>query len=211
MKKRDYHFLIDEGLMAKFDAKLGGETRTAVVVQLMRDFIGGKERGSKPEDLDLRDRVRIYDNEVKISKIVNDYAIKALKDRGSGVFEGLSDSELAKLVISQLPKPKDVDEDLKHDMLSLRAALDRLPGMEDVTAELNKTKFELNRLKSERAIEVEMFKGIRKRLNGDKAGAWEDFKRGLELAVKQINEIRSDAEERGIDFSGYRIYLAGAE
>ena len=165
------------------------------------------QRKPRSEELNAKDRVRIYDNEVKISKLVNDFAIRALKTRGAGVFEGLTDAELAKLVISQLPKPKDVDEDLRKDMVSLQASLEKLPSVEDITGELSRLRFANNKLIAEREIQQAVVDGLRKRLNRDNPGAWAEFRRGLELAVKHARELAEEAQVRELDFSEFRLLV----
>lgn len=202
--KKQLNFRIEEELLAAFDAKLDGAERTEVILQLIRDFVQRKPRS---EELNAKDRVRIYDNEVKISKLVNDFAIRALKTRGAGVFEGLTDAELAKLVISQLPKPKDVDEDLRKDMVSLQASLEKLPSVEDITGELSRLRFANNKLIAEREIQQAVVDGLRKRLNRDNPGAWAEFRRGLELAVKHARELSEEAEVRELDFSEFKLLV----
>lgn len=202
--KKQLNFRIEEELLAAFDAKLDGAERTEVILQLIRDFVQRKPRS---EELNAKDRVRIYDNEVKISKLVNDFAIRALKTRGAGVFEGLTDAELAKLVISQLPKPKDVDEDLRKDMVSLQASLEKLPSVEDITGELNRLRFANNKLIAEREIQQAVVDGLRKRLNRDNPGAWAEFRRGLELAVKHARELSEEAQVRELDFSEFKLLV----
>lgn len=202
--KKQLNFRIEEELLAAFDAKLDGAERTEVILQLIRDFVQRKPRS---EELNAKDRVRIYDNEVKISKLVNDFAIRALKTRGAGVFEGLTDAELAKLVISQLPKPKDVDEDLRKDMVSLQASLEKLPSVEDITGELSRLRFANNKLIAEREIQQAVVDGLRKRLNRDNPGAWAEFRRGLELAVKHARELAEEAQVRELDFSEFRLLV----
>ena len=202
--KKQLNFRIEEELLAAFDAKLDGAERTEVILQLIRDFVQRKPRS---EELNAKDRVRIYDNEVKISKLVNDFAIRALKTRGAGVFEGLTDAELAKLVISQLPKPKDVDEDLRKDMVSLQASLEKLPSVEDITGELSRLRFANNKLIAEREIQQAVVDGLRKRLNRDNPGAWAEFRRWLELAVKHARELAEEAQVRELDFSEFRLLV----
>lgn len=202
--KKQLNFRIEEELLAAFDAKLDGAERTEVILQLIRDFVQRKPRS---EELNAKDRVRIYDNEVKISKLVNDFAIRALKTRGAGVFEGLTDAELAKLVISQLPKPKDVDEDLRKDMVSLQASLEKLPSVEDITGELSRLRFANNKLIAEREIQQAVVDGLRKRLNRDNPGAWAEFRRGLELAVKHARELSEEAQVRELDFSEFKLLV----
>lgn len=202
--KKQLNFRIEEELLAAFDAKLDGAERTEVILQLIRDFVQRKPRS---EELNAKDRVRIYDNEVKISKLVNDFAIRALKTRGADVFEGLTDAELAKLVISQLPKPKDVDEDLRKDMVSLQASLEKLPSVEDITGELSRLRFANNKLIAEREIQQAVVDGLRKRLNRDNPGAWAEFRRGLELAVKHARELSKEAEVRELDFSEFKLLV----
>lgn len=200
--KRQIHIRIESGLLEAFDGKLAGRERSEAVVQLIRDYVGAKPKAG---DLDAADRVKIYDNEVKISKIVNDYAIKALKDRGSGVFGGLTDSELAKLVISQLPKPKDVDEDLKRDMLSLRASLEKLPSVRDVTEELNREKMENCRLRTELEMSKGVIAGFRRRIRGDGEGAWSEWREAFREVMARLREAAAEAEDRELDFDGFRV------
>lgn len=202
--KKQLNFRIEEELLAAFDAKLDGAERTEVILQLIRDFVQRKPRN---EELNAKDRVRIYDNEVKISKLVNDFAIRALKTRDKNVFEGLTDAELAKLVISQLPKPKDVDEDLRKDMVSLQASLEKLPSVEDITGELSRLRFANNKLIAEREIQQAVVDGLRKRLNRDNPGAWAEFRRGLELAVKHARELSGEAQVRELDFLEFKLLV----
>lgn len=203
--KKQLNFRIEEDLLDMFDAKCGSQDRTSVIVQLIRDFVGG---AAPARELDAKDKAAIFSGEVKMSKLVQDLALKALQSRGDDVFENLSDNELAKLVISQLPKPKDVDGDLQADMLSLKQSLEKLPSVEDISGELNRTKFALNRLLHERDIQQAVVAGLRKRLNKDMPGAWDEFKRGIELAMEKARERALEADARGFDLDLFKPLVA---
>lgn len=199
--KKQLNFRIEEELLAAFDEKCAGTDRTAVIIQLMQDFVGADAPSA---GLDAKDKAVIYDGEVKISKLVNTLALKALQARGDRVFGKLTDSELAKLVISQLPKPKDVDADLEKDMLSLKNALAKLPAIDDITGELSRVKFALNRLTHEREVQQAVIGSLRKRLNADSPGAWDEFARAVELAMAKSRELATEAEARQLDLEPFK-------
>lgn len=62
--------------------------------------------------------------------------------RRKNFLASMSNEDLAKLMASRLPKDIDGNADLEADVLSLQKCIDALPGMGDVTDELNKTKLE---------------------------------------------------------------------
>jgi hypothetical protein len=68
--------------------------------------------------------------------------------RRKNFLASMSNEDLAKLVASRLPKEIDNNADLEGDILSLQKCISALPGMEDMTDELNRIKLEHSRLES---------------------------------------------------------------
>jgi hypothetical protein len=62
--------------------------------------------------------------------------------RRKNFLASMSNEDLAKLMASRLPKDIEGNADLEADVLSLQKCIAALPGMGDVTDELNKTKLE---------------------------------------------------------------------
>jgi|GEM_PF-7047690 len=196
MASKTFTVRIEEDLLAAVDKKLGktvkgkGEVnRNAYIVQLIRDDLNRKPAA---DEMGAKDKAKVFDQETKISKLVNDALLTELQKRDGKVFDKLSNDELAKLVMQQLPKPKDVDADLKTDYLSLTEALQRLPSVEDITAELAKTKQQLTKAQGEIEVNAIMMQSLRNQIKGQSPEAWEKFHQAAdrlaELAAKNITE-----------------------
>ena len=68
--------------------------------------------------------------------------------RRKNFLAGMSNEDLAKLMSARLPKELDGNADLESDVLSLQKCISALPGMEDVTDELNRMKLEYAKLEA---------------------------------------------------------------
>ena len=66
--------------------------------------------------------------------------------RRKNFLAGMSNEDLAKLMSARLPKEVDGNSDLESDVLSLQKCVKTLPGMADVTGELNNVKLEYRKL-----------------------------------------------------------------
>ena len=89
---------------------------------------------------------------------------KALTDALSGkpeVFAALGDKDLANAVLSLVPKLKSVDADLEVGVLSLSRSLERLPKMEDVTAENARLVERMKGMETELRMMRERDKGVK--------------------------------------------------
>ena len=89
----------------------------------------------------------------------------------------------------------------------MQASLEKLPSVEDITGELSRLRFANNKLIAEREIQQAVVDGLRKRLNRDNPGAWAEFRRGLELAVKHARELSKEAQVREVDFSEFKLLV----
>ena len=68
--------------------------------------------------------------------------------RRKNFLASMSNEDLAKLMASRLPKDVDGNADLEADILSLQKCIEALPGMGDVTDELNRMKLEYAKLEA---------------------------------------------------------------
>lgn len=68
--------------------------------------------------------------------------------RRKNFLAGMSNEDLAKLMSSRLPKDVDGNADLEGDILSLQKSIASLPGMTDITEELNRVKHEYGKLEA---------------------------------------------------------------
>jgi hypothetical protein len=68
--------------------------------------------------------------------------------RRKNFLAGMSNEDLAKLMSARLPKEIDGNSDLEGDVLSLQKCIAALPGMADITDELNRVKLEYAKLES---------------------------------------------------------------
>lgn len=68
--------------------------------------------------------------------------------RRKNFLAGMSNEDLAKLMSARLPKELDGNVDLESDVLSLQKCISALPGMDDVTEELNRIKLEYAKLEA---------------------------------------------------------------
>ena len=68
--------------------------------------------------------------------------------RRKNFLAGMSNEDLAKLMSARLPKELDGNADLESDVLSLQKCIAALPGMDDVTEELNRMKLEYAKLEA---------------------------------------------------------------
>jgi hypothetical protein len=66
--------------------------------------------------------------------------------RRKNFLAGMSNEDLAKLMVARLPKEVDGNADLESDVLSLQGCIAALPSMGDVTEEVNRVKLEYAKL-----------------------------------------------------------------
>jgi hypothetical protein len=68
--------------------------------------------------------------------------------RRKNFLAGMSNEDLAKLMAARLPKEIDGNSDLEGDILSLQKCISSLPGIDDLSEELNRMKLEYAKLES---------------------------------------------------------------
>jgi hypothetical protein len=101
------------------------------------------------ESADLTDREKkdVLKGAKNLHEMMSEALLKEAQRR-KNFLASMSNEDLAKLVASRLPKEIDNNADLEGDILSLQKCISALPGMEDMTDELNRIKLEHSRLES---------------------------------------------------------------
>ena len=101
------------------------------------------------EGADLTDREKkdVLKGAKNLHEMMSEALLKEAQRR-KNFLASMSNEDLAKLVASRLPKEIDNNADLEGDILSLQKCISALPGMSDVTQELNNIKLEYSKLES---------------------------------------------------------------
>lgn len=101
------------------------------------------------ENADLTDREKkdVLKGAKNLHEMMSEALLKEAQRR-KNFLASMSNADLAKLVASRLPKEIDNNADLEGDILSLQKCISALPGMEDMTDELNRIKLEHSKLES---------------------------------------------------------------
>jgi hypothetical protein len=101
------------------------------------------------ESADLTDREKkdVLKGAKNLHEMMSEALLKEAQRR-KNFLASMSNEDLAKLVASRLPKEIDNNADLEGDILSLQKCISALPGMSDITGELNQIKLEHSRLES---------------------------------------------------------------
>lgn len=103
---------------------------------------------------------------VRDAKSMTDMMRDAIKQRLQQEADLLSDmnrDDFISLVARLLPKEEATSGDIEQDVLSLRESISVLPGMDDITKELNKTKGELTKVTLERDLNLKLLKHTKDR------------------------------------------------
>lgn len=100
--------------------------------------------GSDLTDKEKRDVIKGAKN---LHEILSE-ALLHEAQRRKNFLAGMSNEDLAKLISARLPKDLDGQSDLEGDVLSLQKCIALLPGMADVTEELNRVKGEYAKLEA---------------------------------------------------------------
>jgi hypothetical protein len=98
--------------------------------------------GSDLTDKEKRDVLKGAKN---LQEIMSEALLHEARRR-KNFLAGMSNEDLAKLISVRLPKEVDGNSDLESDVLSLQKCVKALPGVADVTGELNNVKLEYRKL-----------------------------------------------------------------
>ena len=103
------------------------------------------------EALTVPEKREVLKDAKTVTEIMREAMIQRLQ-KERDLLDNMPKDEFLKLVMARLPKESDPGEELEGEVLSLKACLDGLPGMEDISRELNKVKGELYKAESEREL-----------------------------------------------------------
>jgi len=126
-----------------------------------------------------------------------DKALKEAFEDDPEVIKALDNKTLANLIAARAPKPKQENEELEASYLSLTNALKGLPDVEDIDAELRRTKMRLERALIERR--EAMFKtqmAERKLPKSDR----EEYEKAVKEFKAEVREYLLDQRARGLDW-----------
>lgn len=163
-----------------------------------------------------REQRRIVQAGKRLADIMNDLLIAEAGKR-QNFLEGLTNEDLAKLVVSRLPKESSGNAELEEDVLSLKKSIEALPSIDDLTHELRRVKGLVVKLETERDIMKGELKVVRNRLfklegrpKDGYAGSVEElmttmYEKALEYAVDLAarNSFPGIGDGGGLSESGY--------
>ncbi len=98
-------------------------------------------------DLTDKEKKDVLKGAKNLHEIMSEALLHEAKRR-KNFLAGMSNEDLAKLMSARLPKELDGNADLESDVLSLQKCIAALPGMDDVTDELNRMKLEYAKLEA---------------------------------------------------------------
>jgi hypothetical protein len=96
-------------------------------------------------DLTDKEKKDLYKGAKNLSDIMQEAMLREAKRRNN-FLSSLSNEDLAKMFVSRMPKEVAGDADLENEISSLQKSISTLPGMEDITEELNRVKHEYSKL-----------------------------------------------------------------
>ena len=143
---------------------------------------------------------------VRDAKTMTDLMRDAIKQRlqqESDLLIDMDKGDFVQLVARMLPKEEVGSGDLEQEVLSLRESISALPGMEDITKELNRVKGELHKVTLERDLNLKLLKHSKDR---ESLGALMDmlFVRVVEYASNLVarNSLPGIGEGGGLTEKG---------
>lgn len=143
---------------------------------------------------------------VRDAKTMTDLMRDAIKQRlqqESDLLLDMDKESFVQLVARMLPKEEVGSGDLEQEVLSLRESISALPGMEDITKELNRVKGELHKVTLERDLNLKLLKHSKDR---ESLGALMDmlFVRVVEYASNLVarNSLPGIGEGGGLTEKG---------
>jgi len=175
--------------LIKERAKTLGCSQARYVSDAVRkEALGEKEkkRGPKTALDDDKNLDRLLDEALKTAFVEDPALIKELDKK-----------TLATLIAQRSPKPKQENEELDATFLSLTNALKGLPDVEDVDAEVRRTKTKLDAMKlKERALELQIA-SLRKSGTKELRQVFAEEKEGF---LREVKEFMLDQRARGLDW-----------
>jgi hypothetical protein len=124
------------------------ERIAATGVQRNAFIIGAIEEKLNPvqmPELNKTEQKAVVKEVKTLNELMKDAMLQRLQQERN-LLTDMPKDEFAQLVIRLMPKENLSDTDLEQDILSLQKCISALPGMDDVTEELNRVKLEYRKL-----------------------------------------------------------------
>jgi metal-responsive CopG/Arc/MetJ family transcriptional regulator len=113
----------------------------------IKDAVEEKLNPVKMPELTKSEEKAVVKGVKNLNEIMRDAMMQRLQTERN-LLRDLPKDEFVQMVVRLLPKENLSNTDLEGDVLSLQKCIEALPGMEDVTQELNNIKLEYSRLES---------------------------------------------------------------
>lgn len=111
----------------------------------IREAIEEKLNPVKMPELTKTEKKEVIKEAKNLNEIMRDAMMQRLQTERN-LLKDLPKDEFVQMVVRLLPKENLGDTDLEGDVLSLQKCINALPGMEDITGELNRVKLEYAKL-----------------------------------------------------------------
>jgi len=132
------------------------DNRNGFIVEAVEAKVKGVE-AIPVKELTNTEKRAVLKKGANLADLLHDAMLDRLS-REKDLLNDMPRDEFLKLVAGRLPKEENADVDLERDVLSLRACLAEMPGIEDLTRELNKTKGKLFKVKCERDLNLDLLR-----------------------------------------------------
>lgn len=120
-----------------------GITRNAFI----KEAIEEKLNPVRMPDLTRSEQKAVIKEAKNLNEIMRDAMMQRLQSERN-LLKDLPKDEFVQMVVRLLPKENLDNSDLEGDVLSLQKSISSLPGMEDITEELNRVKHEYEKLEA---------------------------------------------------------------
>lgn len=130
------------------------DNRSAFIIEAIKEKLNPVRQEAELTDTEKRQALKGAKN---LSDVMQDLILQEAARR-KNFLDKMDDETFARLVASRLPKETSDTGDMEKNVLSLRACLDMLPQVEDVTAELNRVKGELYKAERERDMNLALLR-----------------------------------------------------
>lgn len=157
----------------------------------------------KVEELTNKEKREVLQGAKNLSDLMQDLILQEVAQR-KNFLKTMDNETFAKLVAARLPKELQDDGERDADVLSLESCLKMLPGVDDMTAELNKLKGLLHKTEHERDINYKVLEYSKGRV--DLAGVVKTIYTGcVEYVVELVSRknLPGFGDGGGLTDAGY--------
>lgn len=199
MATKAFSVRLDVELIDKIEKLAGKGKRNAWIANALRLALNEKPK----KDMTKAETIAKVETDASLGNLLDGGLLAAAQrkqENGENIFDTLTGAEVAKLMAQRVPKNKNTDEEVEADYFSLTSILKRLPGIEDITAALNKAKSLIKKLEGESEIKDGIIAMLQRRLK--KECNDEDVKAIIERVKVLARECREDSVMRGLEYEG---------